>query len=66
MTMNSNRSINGDVVHDRVQANLVEYDRKGRYCEFGQINLLILDTDSSMTFLIMDGQVLFYVAVQNI
>eukprot|EP00291_Cryptomonas_curvata_P000951 CAMPEP_0172190252 /NCGR_PEP_ID=MMETSP1050-20130122/23008_1 /TAXON_ID=233186 /ORGANISM="Cryptomonas curvata, Strain CCAP979/52" /LENGTH=187 /DNA_ID=CAMNT_0012865101 /DNA_START=1 /DNA_END=564 /DNA_ORIENTATION=+ len=54
--MNSNRSINGDVVHERVQANLDEYDRKGKYCEFGQINLLILDTDPSMTFLIMDGQ----------
>ncbi len=59
MPMNSNRSINGDVVNERVQANLNEYDRKGVYCEFGQINLLILDSDPSMTFLIMDGQVLF-------
>jgi hypothetical protein len=64
VTMNSNRSINGEVVHDRVQANLDEYDRKDRYCEFGQINLLILDSDPSMTFLIMDGQVPLCVAVQ--
>ncbi len=57
MAMNSNRSINGDVVQERVHANLNEFDSKGKYCEFGQINLLILDTDPSMTFLIMDGQV---------
>ena len=57
LPMNSNRAINFEVVSDRVKTNLEEYDRTGKYCEFGQINLLIIETEPTMTFLIMDGQV---------
>ena len=36
---------------------LEEYDKTGKYCEFGQINLLVIETKPTMTFLIIDGQV---------
>ena len=55
--MNSNRAINSEVISDRVRANLEEYEKNGKYCEFGQINLLIIESEPTMTFLIMDGQV---------
>ena len=57
LPMNSNRAINFEVVSDRVKANLENFERKGVYCEFGQINLLVVETDPTLTFLIMDGQV---------
>ena len=57
LPMNSNRAINSEVISDRVRANLEEYEKNGKYCEFGQINLLIIESEPTMTFLIMDGQV---------
>lgn len=54
--MNSNRAINRDVVRQRVQENVDSHGCKGRYLEFGQINLIVISQDASHNFLVMDGQ----------
>ena len=54
--MNTNRAISDAVVKQRVSSNLEHFARHGCYCEFGQINLLILRSDPSAVFFIMDGQ----------
>ncbi|CAE7520164.1 unnamed protein product, partial [Symbiodinium necroappetens] len=55
-SMSSNRAINDDVVDERVRHNLKELTRSGRFCEFGQINLLILLNSTTHNFYVMDGQ----------
>ena len=55
-SMSSNRAINDDVVEERVRHNLKELSRYGRFCEFGQINLLILLNSTTHNFYVMDGQ----------
>ena len=44
-SLSSNRAINAEVVAARVASNEEHYERHGRYCEFGQINLLIMLPD---------------------
>jgi len=55
-SLSSNRAINAEVVAARVASNEEHYERHGRYCEFGQINLLIMLPDPRLCFFIMDGQ----------
>lgn len=55
-TMNSNRAINSDVVEERVRTNEHNFSFNNEYCEFGQINLLVVKSDPRPDFLIMDGQ----------
>ena len=55
-SMSSNRAINDDVVDTRVRENLEELSRHGRFCDFGQINLLILLNSAAHDFYVMDGQ----------
>jgi hypothetical protein len=54
--MNTNRSISDAVVKQRVHTNLEHWTRYNCYCEFGQINLLILKSSVDPVFFIMDGQ----------
>ena len=54
--MSSNRAINDDVVDERVRENLKELSKTGRFCDFGQINLLILLNSCAHDFYVMDGQ----------
>ena len=54
--MNSNRAVNEDVVRHRVRANRDALARTGRYCDFGQIVMLIVRTSPARNFLVMDGQ----------
>ena len=55
-SLSSNRAINAEVVAARVTNNEEHFERHGRYCEFGQINLLIMLPDPRLCFFIMDGQ----------
>ena len=55
-SMSSNRAINDDVVDERVRDNLKELSKHGRFCDFGQINLLILLSSPAHCFFVMDGQ----------
>eukprot|EP00405_Crypthecodinium_cohnii_P018120 CAMPEP_0206455864 /NCGR_PEP_ID=MMETSP0324_2-20121206/22028_1 /ASSEMBLY_ACC=CAM_ASM_000836 /TAXON_ID=2866 /ORGANISM="Crypthecodinium cohnii, Strain Seligo" /LENGTH=438 /DNA_ID=CAMNT_0053926693 /DNA_START=171 /DNA_END=1488 /DNA_ORIENTATION=- len=54
--MNSNRAINRDVVRQRVEENEDHFQKTRQYMEFGQINLIIVASDTTHEFLVMDGQ----------
>jgi len=54
--MSCNRAINDDVVDRRVKDNLEHMARTGKFCDFGQINLLVLLDDPAHKFYVMDGQ----------
>jgi len=56
MPMNSNRAINKTVVAERVKMNRQVLKDTGKYCDFGQINLIVIQDDPTKTFYVMDGQ----------
>ena len=56
LPMNTNRAINDDVVAERVLENEENYGKCGTYLEFGQINLIVIESYPKMEFFIMDGQ----------
>lgn len=55
--MNTNRVVDGDTVRQRVEANELEWARKGRWLDFGTVILIVrTDAPADTHFLVMDGQ----------
>jgi len=55
-SMNSNRALNMDVVNERVLSNLERLKTTGSFYDFGQVHFLVINSDPTKTFHIMDGQ----------